>query len=125
MKTKIIEGSNGFNWGKFLVARFTDEWDYKSKIDGLPLLRTRGWTPDNLWVMDLQTGEGALFRPGGFAVADLEKHKVWVCPLFEGFLTWLYKQDLSDLDKLPDVVDDLPKELSALWGHRRSGPSST
>jgi len=53
---------------------------------------------------------------------DPDKHQLWVCVLFEDFLTWLYKQDLTDLQALPQRVE-LDTE-SALWGHRRPGPGS-
>lgn len=126
MITKFIEATNveagGINWGKFMLARFdAEEWKRRSKVDDAIMLRARGWSPSDLLVMDLQTGEAAMFSPGGYAKADLDKHRVWVCPLFEPFLCWLYKQDLSDLAKLPDLVwiDD-PR--SALQGYRRPGP---
>lgn len=125
MNTRIIEARNGdaANWGKFLVGRFDDEWSRFSALpgaaSGLPLLYRLGWSSDVIFVMDLQTGEGATFRPGGFAPADLNKRQIWVCPLYEGFLTWLYQQDLSDLSKLPDLVDlDAPFAMS---GYRRPG----
>jgi hypothetical protein len=70
-------------------------------------------------VTDLQTGEGAIFRPGGLASYDLDKHQLWVCVLFEDFLTWLYKQALTDLQALLRRVE-LDTE-SVLWGHRRLG----
>lgn len=86
METKFIEAMNRadgqpFNWGKFMVARFTgDEWRRRSH--------------------DLN-----------------EKHKIWVCPLYEPFLEWLYRQDVRDLGKLPDHVTlEAP---AALWGYRR------
>ena len=127
METRIIEARNGeqANWGKFLVGRFDiEEWSRRSVLPGadspLPLLRRVGWRPDHIFVMDLQTGEGAIFRPKGFAPADLTKHAIWVCPLFEPFLTWLYQQDLSDLNHLPELVDlDAPFAMS---GYRRPGP---
>jgi hypothetical protein len=72
------------------------------------LLGTVGWTRTHLWVLDLETGEGACFKPGGLASADLQKHKIWVCPLFEPFLVWLYEQKLDDLQQPPDHID-LPK----------------
>ena len=122
----IIEVCNtthgGINWGKFMVGRFTSEqWNYVSMVSRRPLLATVGWTAEHIWVGDLQTGEAAIFRPGGLAAADLDKHRVWVCPMFEPFLTWLYKQDLSDLSKLPPLVQ-LNAE-SALAGYRRKGPA--
>jgi hypothetical protein len=74
-----------------------------------------------IFVLDLQTGEGAMFRHGGFARADLNKHKIWVCPLFEPFLEWLYEQDVDVLSCLPDTVD-LPNAPFELRGYRRAGP---
>jgi hypothetical protein len=125
MKTKIIEATNGpLNWGKFLLGRFDVEWDVVSAVDVKsisPLLRTIGTSPHTLWVFDLQTCEGAGFyaHPGGVASADLQKHKIWVCPLFEPFLSWLYRQDLRNLDTLPVLVDlDAPFEMR---GYRRPG----
>lgn len=127
MKTKIIEASNGpCNWGKFMLCRFDeDEWNRRSALPGndlpTPLLTQVGWDRNNLWVLDLQTGEGALFRPRcGSATYDLNyKHKIWVCPLYEPFLTWLYKQEI-DFEKLPDHIDlgDVPFDWA---GFRREG----
>ncbi len=131
MKTKIIEAtSNRFNWGKFCLARFDDEeWSIRSPVadenaEGYTpsgVIAGRGWSRAHLWVLDLQTGEGAFFHPGGAAQYDLNKHKIWVCPLFEPFLGWLYQQDLTDLDALPAVVD-LPHAKNAMHGYRRPGP---
>ena len=89
---------------------------------GRPLLGQVGWAPHHIMVTDLQTGEGAIFRLGGLASYDLDKHQLWVCVLFEDFLTWLYKQDLTVLQALPRRVE-LDTE-SALWGHRRPGPGN-
>ncbi len=131
MITKIIEATNGFNWGKFMVAQFTpDEWARKSLIDadvgpiGRSLLRSLGWdaSVDHFWVLDLQTGEGAYFRHSGNASADLHKHAIWVCPLYEPFLEWLYQQP-ADLAALPELVD-LPQAESAIYGYRRKGPGA-
>jgi len=85
------------------------------------LLAHRGWTKEHLIVFDLETGEGAAFRPGGLAAADLERHRIHVCPLFEPFLEWLYKQDLSDLGRLPSRVKLVGPDLE-LSGRRRQGP---
>lgn len=131
METKIVEAVNkiggGYgNWGKFLVGKFTDEWGRRRAIPGapdlaMPLLTQVGWTQDHFLVLDLQTGEGAVFRHGGLAEADLHKHRVWVCPLFEPFLAWLYGQDVSDLQALPDHVV-LPGAPFEMRGYRRPGP---
>ena len=130
MNVHIIEATqdvkNGFNHGKFMVCTFTrEEWEYRCRLDaemGLDrsLLIRCGWGPRHLWVLDLQTGEGALLRHGGFASADLERHKVWVCPLFEPFLEWLYQQDPEQLAKLPALVE-LPAAEGAMYGYRRPG----
>lgn len=148
MKLHVFEATNGFNWGKFAVARFEDEWRWRSGLAEVarritdeelgdnvweevndhnparhlrPLLAQLGWGREHTWVFDLQTGEAALFRPGGLARADLQRHAIWVCPLFEPFLTWLYTQDLADLSKLPHVVE-LPEAPAELYGYRRPGP---
>ena len=125
VETKIIEATNGpQNWGKFMLGRPDIEWERRSAVDTRstqPLMRLRGWSPAHLWVLDLETGEGAFFRPGGSAAADLRKHRIWVCPLFEPFLEWLYQQNLSDLSTLPDIVN-LPQAPFAMSGYRRPGP---
>jgi len=113
------------NHGKFLVGRFTrEEWARRSAVDNFLLLGGRGWSEDHILVLDLQTGEGAIFKPGGLARADLTKHRVWVCPLFEPFLEWLYQQDLTDLSKLPRLVE-FPNAEFALHGYRRTGPEDS
>lgn len=123
MRLYPFEATNGANWGKFAVGRPHEEWAWRSEIDdsGLRLLSQLGWSHQHIWVWDLQTGEGAMFRPGGFAPADLNKHKIWVCPMFEPFLTWLYQQDLDDLGALPRVVE-LPDAPFDYAGYRRPGP---
>jgi hypothetical protein len=132
MRTRIIEAVQSLehpgNWGKFLLGEPDTEWLRESKADpagGWPLLGRIGWTAQHLWVLDLQTGEGAFFRPGGSARADLEKHRVWVCPLFEPFLEWLYDRYLEDprldIGSLPDVIE-LPGAEFAFAGYRRPGP---
>jgi hypothetical protein len=124
METKFIDATNGkLNWGKFMLGRFTpEEWARRSTVDGGPMLGGRGWDRRHLLVLDLQTGEGAVFSPGGSARADLNKHKIWVCPLYEPFLTWLYKQDLADLSALPDEVSfTLAEAPFAMAGYRREG----
>lgn len=116
MHTKVIEAAQkahpenvdeAKNWGKFLVGRFDVEWVRRSEVSPyttIPLLAHTGWGPAHFLVLDLQTGEGFVTSKG-FAAADLEKHAVWVCPLFKPFLEWLYQQDLRNLDALPDLVE--------------------
>ena len=137
METKFIEVTNGpRNWGKFLLLRFDEEFAYPSavmrqhaKVDPemaafaaspLSLLRNIGWGNHLLIVFDLQTREGAAFKPGGNAHCDLEQRRIWVCPMFEPFLEWLYKQDTTDLAKLPAHVD-LPGAPFEFRGYRRPG----
>ena len=131
METHFIEAVHRAlgpgNHGKFMLGRFTpDEWRRASAVDAVMgldtrLLRRCGWGAEHVLVWDLETGEGAIFRPGGFATADLEKHRVWVCPMFEPFLEWLYEQDLRDLTALPSIVE-LPDAPFEGHGHRRQGP---
>jgi hypothetical protein len=126
MKNVFIEATNGpQNWGKFMVARFDAEWARPSAIEPFrSLLGAVGWAHEHILVFDLQTGEGAIFKPGGLASADLQKHRIWVCPLFEPFLAWLYRQDLTDLDRLPKHVD-LPDAEFQMFGYRREGPEAS
>lgn len=122
MKYRFVEAtSNAGNFGKFMVVSFTDDdWAEQSVVEGFPLIASRGWTPKHILVFDLQTGEGAMFLPGGLASADLNKHRIWVCPLFEPFLEWLYAQD--DPTE-PQRHVDLGDAAFAIYGHRRRGTS--
>jgi hypothetical protein len=120
--TKFVEArSEQGNWGKFMLGWFDRaEWERSSNILDGSLLRTVGWGEGHMLVLDLQTGEGAVMPHGGYAHADLAKHAVWVCPLFEPFLEWLWAQAPVQIDELPDVVLlDHPLETH---GYRRPGP---
>jgi len=125
VKTKLVEVTNSVgdqhrNFGKFMLGVFDqDELKRTSVVDGYSLVWGRGWGPGHILVLDLQTGEGAIFKIGGSAKHDLDKHKVWVCPLFEPFLEWLYLQ--PDPMNVPDHVN-LPEAEFAMSGYRRSGP---
>lgn len=130
MRSKFLEATNGpNNWGKFLISVFEpEEWGHLSIIDpGRPLLRAIGWSHQlpNAYILDLQTREGAVFNLAGHAPADLQKHKIWVCPLFEPMLCWLYVRyrEIGGgwFDTLPVHVD-LPDAAFALYGYRRTGP---
>ncbi len=120
MDSRIIEATSGMCWCKFLVARYgPDELNHLSQVDtGRPVLPARCST--DLLVLDLATKEGAVFTPGRCAKADLRKHDIWVSPLFSPFLDWLYKQDITDLANLPDLV-----ELAGEGGVRPEGPLDT
>jgi len=128
MKTQIVEVTNGpNNWGKFLVGQFNgEEYARKSVVDegadlsARSLVSVLGWSSSHFLLLDLQTGEGAIFRKGGYAAADLDKHRVWVCPMFQPFLEWLYAR--ADLVDLPAHVD-LPDAPFAMYGYRRPGPN--
>jgi hypothetical protein len=129
MISTIVELTDRFNWGKFLVARFDEhEWARRSLVDGQPLLSGQcGWTLQHMLVLDLQTGEGAMFLPSGLASAGLEKHRVWVCPMFEVFLGWLYDhpEHWADILTLPTLIELDPEKTrghNAMYGHRRPGP---
>jgi hypothetical protein len=138
MIARIVEFTNGFlstsqSW-KFMVAQFDDqEWDQKSALpEASPytsLLAQIGHDRYHLWVLDLQTCEGACFRPGGNAHADLEKHAIWVCPMYEIFLGWLYRHPefWQSVQSLPPLIVDKGQEALAAsgWaGHRRPGPQA-
>lgn len=119
MKTVFVEAtSRKANWGKFMVGVFDQaELARKSSVDGSSMVWGRGWGPGHVLVVDLQTGEGAIFKMGGFAKADLEKHNIWVCVIFERFLEWLYEQ--PDPMNLPPLVEiEVP---IAFAGYRRNG----
>lgn len=127
METKIIEVTNGpLNWGKFMLGKFEEtEWERVSALPEAldqPLIRGRGWGTQHLLVLDLQTGEGAVFYPSkdGSARSDLNKTKIWTCPMSEPFMEWLYQQDLSDIQELPDHID-LPHAKFDVAGYRRTG----
>ncbi len=127
MKTHLFEATQsiarGANWGKFLVGEFDTEWAATSALDDRhPLLAGRGWARDHKLVVDLQTGEGAVFSvwQGGYAKADLEKHEIWVCPMFEPFLAWLYEHADTPLGELDRIVE-LPDAPFEMAGYRREG----
>lgn len=133
MRTKIIEATNGMNWGKFLLGVFSDDdASYRSKVDSTKLLQGRGIYDHHEIVMvtDLQTKEGALFYPrreGDFDTVkhDLGKHRIWVCPMYEFFLRWLYEQPIEKIYALdlPELVN-IDTKFFAFAGYRRPGPDA-
>ncbi len=127
MNITFVEATNGFNWGKFAIGRFdADELIHPSAIEdedmgvSASLVRSRGWGSEHFWFMDLQTGEAAMFRHGGLARADLNKHRIHVCPMAEPALVWIYAHSLDDL---PPVIRLTEAEApSSMQGFRRPGP---
>lgn len=124
MDVKFVETTNGpQNWGKFAVLRFDDDdWKQKSAVDGRPLLAGRGWGRDHVMVVDLQTGEGAFFFAGGIHKSDLDKHAIWVCPMYEATLRHVCDGE-HDPMKTEDHLD-FPDEPFEYAGYRRQGPDS-
>ena len=69
MQTKFIEATNvdagGMNWGKFMVARFTEsEWQRRSEVGGQSMLAERGWAKDNLLVLIFRQVKVLSLNPG-------------------------------------------------------------
>jgi hypothetical protein len=125
MITKIVEVTNNFNWGKFMLAAFDEqEWKIRSQLTDSYLLGRLGWDRSHVWFMDLQTGEACFILPGGMVARDLEKHAVWVCPMAEPFLEWFYahKEYHRDIIRIPNLVL-LTDAESSFRGYRRQGPS--
>lgn len=129
MKTHLIEATNEKNYGKFLLGVFDSEHEREARVVLGPagkLLANCGWRgPNYMLVTDVQTGEGAIFRLGGHVKHDLNKHKIWVCPMFEFFLEWLYAQYNEDPKKvmsldLPELVN-LDTNFFSFSGYRRPG----
>jgi hypothetical protein len=132
MISHFIEGTNDFNYGKFLLLRFdTSERQVRTALTGFeghPLFTFGGQrklNPRMTLVVDLQTGEGAAFSLDPMSWTELgDKHRIWVCPMYEPFLRWLCQQGLDngggDITALPRCVQ-LDEAESSLFGHRREG----
>jgi hypothetical protein len=135
---EAAQGARGMNHGKFLLARLTPgEQRTPTALPGyedqhLPLMTFGGlrrFHREFTLVLDLQTGEGATFTLDGTAdnaTYDLERHKIWICPLYEPFLRWLYDQrqwarGAGNLSDVPAYVE-LPDAPGAFAGRRRPGP---
>lgn len=128
MNLRFLEVTNSFNYGKFALGTFdSDEWSYPSVLDATfgvrsRLIAGRGWGPDHFLMLDLQTGEGAFFRHGGLARADLNKHRIWVCPMFLPTLEHLYRVPLAEFASLPPLLELSELEApSSMQGYRRTG----
>lgn len=131
MRTHIIEATQKgteFNWGKFMLGEFDAEWMRPSKLplpdemkSPVPLLLQRGWGPEHFVILDLETGEGAVFKHDHYLRMQLDtKHQIWVCPLMGPFLDWLSVQTWEHVTDLPEFVE-LDTEESGMAGYRRSG----
>lgn len=99
----------------------------QSAIANYPLLFAIGKSRRSFWLLDLQTGEGAEFYPPDepaesyTAKFDIQKHRIWVCPLYEPFLAWLYAHASQVFDFTLPAHVDLPDAEFQLSGYRRPG----
>jgi hypothetical protein len=114
VRTKIIEARQDTSgtmvrWGTFLIGKMDTEWIRASRVGGSPvtrpLLSLCGWPLNAVWVLDLQTGEGALFLPGGPPAQLNGKRRIRAGPLYEPFLKWLDTQDVTNIAGLPELVE--------------------
>ncbi len=126
MRTKILEAGvakdDPRTWGRFLLGRMDVEWEAPSAIDDAArrVLGADWQNPErattvlsqchyskrgHLLVLDLSTGEGAVFNLDGWPNTELQSHKIRVSPMFQPLLDWLsYRLYLEDLDALPAFV---------------------
>jgi hypothetical protein len=113
------------NWGQFMVLVPDGvEWTWHSHITNsmTPALEEFGWTPGHVIVMDLRTGEAAMYLPGdGEAAKAMTEHRIFTSPQFKYFLEWLYEQDVAHLYQQPNVIE-LPDVTHHLSGWRDIGP---
>ncbi len=132
-----VDAQTGFggNWGKFAVGRWSnEELREKTKFPGcegqyITSLRGHGMT--HVWLFDLQTGEGARFHTNNPIPVDvrsqLKDHQIWVCPMFEPFMVWLWHHmTVTGLDwweHLPRTIE-LPDAPFDTAGYRRAGPDA-
>ncbi len=132
----VDEHGLGGNWGKFGVGRWTrQELAEKTQYpgcEGQRIASLHGWGGDHVWLFDLQTGESARFYLNNPRPVDvrsqLRTHQIWVCPMFEPFMVWLWNHvtvaGLDWWDTLPRTVElpaDTPFDVA---GHRRPGPNA-
>lgn len=135
MLSKMVEVSDQVNWAKLMVSQFdNDELAYKSRVDteAKSLLEAVAARRKEYWgeaqqkrlVVDLQTDEGAWFlpHPERDPKVDLDRHQIWVCPLFYPFLQWLYRTNPVHVSGIPDVVELDPDDVIKFQGYRRPGP---
>ena len=133
MEQVFVEVSDEANWAKILLMKFgSEDLLVRSKVSGDFLLKSvdnnrrvkTGTNAEKVFVLDLQTEEGAFFFPRkeGNAKDDLESHEIWVCPLYLPFLIWLYANMPKELKEIPKLVE-FPKSTHVHYqGWRRPGP---
>ncbi len=129
MDTRFVEVTNGFNHGKFLIGRYSEpEMDERTQFGGefgqYSIIRSQGFSRLDHWILDLSTGEGAIFPLTGSATHDVHKRRIRVCVLYEPFVVWLYAHVAANpdtwWDELPRLVA-LPHAPSDFGGYRRPG----
>lgn len=136
MRRQFIEVSDDMNWGKMELQQLEpSDMEVMSLVKaGAPLLtaietqrRSSADPLKQVRIWDLQTGEGAVFTParGEDPKAQLDQHRVWVCPLFLPFVRWLFRQDCTDITALPRLVEFPEGDVCHLQGYRRGGPDIT
>lgn len=132
MIAHYVETYNDFNHGKFVLLRHgPEDLRRRSALPGYEtthILVGRKWDADGTFIADLQTGEGCVFylECGSAAVQYTlnQKHKIWVCPMYEPFVCWLadthpeLARGGGDITALPSVVE-LPDAPTAVAGYRR------
>lgn len=120
MNTHLLEVSDGYMHGKFMLARL-DADDLRQR-SALP-----GYETDNFWtnsggrrkfnthstlVIDCQTGAAVALSLDPYSWTKLERDGehagAWVCPMFRPMLKWLCQQGIDksgDLTGLPRFVE--------------------
>lgn len=111
MKTKVIEVEEpvpGF-WCKFMIGVFTDEWGHRPVVDApeyeaTSLLRQLGWSRDHYLILDLESGQGAIFHRGSHPEWDERTKGLSRNPMLVPLWKWLQTQDLDRIQDFPDKV---------------------
>lgn len=129
---EVTHGTEMGNWGKFQLLQLQiEDVTYQSEVhkqmgESAPLLRQIGFQRNYIWFLDLQTLEGvAMPPPNGDAATHvkyyLDKHQIWVCLLYEPFVSWFWQQGFKSIKECPPLVE-LPDAPGGLHGYRRGGP---
>jgi hypothetical protein len=132
VKSKFLEVTNKANWAKLQLLQWEPSDLARPSLvqKGKVLLNAvqvrRGDAADPLtavFVRDLQTQEGCEFYPSPEAdcKTQLDMHRVWVCPLFYPFVSWLFANYQGDVTSLPDLVELADSKKQEYQGYRRPG----